>query len=243
MTRINLLPEEYRPIEGTPAARRYTIFVGVALIAALGFLFGFYDLIKLSAARDDAEQLKREEAGLAPQVKQFDTLMAEIRRLETFRDAIGKAWQERMVWSHKLGQLKEIVPSYIWIKQIEFKEPRGGSRSRKATHRGELTMKIVSATDDIDNVTNFFRILTGVMPPLTGPGGKPGFDIGPSLRYAQDFAQLGYGKISRVEFDEVKYEEKVGWETKVTMFVKLLESAKKPRGKTPPRGGAPQARK
>jgi len=225
MTRINLLPEEYRPVEETPVARRYTIFIGVAVVAALLAGLVYFRLILLPPAKETNANLKRERQNLNESVALFDKLAGEIKRLEALRTIVADNWRERVIWSKKLAQLKAIVPSYVWITEIDLEQPRKAGRNRVPS-RGNLILKVISASKDIDNLTNFIRILTGRIPPLTGPGGTPGKDITPSVEFAADFDQLSHNKISLEEFDE-KYEERYGYKTRITLNVKPLEQPKK----------------
>ena len=236
MTRINLLPEEYRPVEETPAARRYTIFIGVAIVAALLAGVVYFRFILLPGARETQENLKRDRQNLNEPVALFDKLVTDIKRLEALRTIVEDQWRERVLWARKLDQLKAIVPRYIWITELNLEEPRKAGR-RRISSRGKLIMKVISASKDMDNPTNFIRILTGRIAPLTGPRGEPGKDITPSVEFAADFDQLSHNKVSLDEFDD-KYEERFGYKTKISLNVKALEQPKKPpviRKKVPPK--------
>jgi hypothetical protein len=166
-------------------------------------------------------------------IKYFDRLKGDVGHLEALREAVSNQWQQRLPWSVKLAQLKAIIPAYVWVTDMEMKMSKAGSPSgqKGPASRGDLTMKIISATDDINNISNFLRILTGELGPLKGSDFMPSTDKTPSVLFAADFDRLAYGRISREMFDEATYVEKAGWKTQVTMYVKPLESLKTPAPK------------
>ena len=234
MTRINLLPEEYRPLSETPAVRRYSIYIGVFVVGVLLSVWGGYGLFRLPAARNTAEALSSQRQAMEPKLEKYDGLVAQIGAIENHRIIIAELWKRRIIWSRKLAQLKSIVPGYVWLQELQLKPAkRQQVRTQKGMpqSRGELVFRVTSATVDIDNMTNFFRILTGVMGPMVGPQFIASPDVAPSVEWARDFVRLAYGRINREDFDQEVYVEKVGWKTDITMYIRpVKEPAKKAGG-------------
>jgi len=236
MTRINLLPEEFRPVEETPLARRMCIFIGVAVIAALLAGVVYFRLIMLPSERSRNDDLVQQRKNMAPAIKEFDRLVREIKTLDALRLVVEENWDQRVMWAQKLSQLKAIVPGYVWITEMDLSQPRQVGRKKKPS-RGILELKVVSASPDLDNLTNFVRILRGLIPPF----GAAKDEISRSIMFARDFDQLSHNNIVLEEFDEGKYLEKLGYKTKVTLNVKAVEQPEKAPLKRKKRKAAPKS--
>ena len=238
MIDINLLPEEFRVVEGTPKPRLVASYLGVAialtLLALLGIQYFAYE-----AELANNEQLTERKAQLEKKAEEYDDVQREIAMLSKRRDVISTVLQKRLIWSPKLDQLIDLIPDYVQLGRITLREPeqtRGAGRG-KAAPQGKLILSCRSNSDDPRFVSNFYRI-------LLGEHAAEGGEIERSREFAQDFLSLGHdgGKLVELEVEEtaVGADEELpeGWEFNITLLYEQPEvekpaaAPKKPKRRT-----------
>ena len=128
MIKINLLPEELRPLEKTPLGRFLVIVCGVAITTTVLFLFLVLQFKTLPAAEAALKAAQDEKARKETEAKVYDALKREIDfynlRITTVKN-IGK---ERYIWSKKLYQLHQVIERSapdIALKQVQISERTG----------------------------------------------------------------------------------------------------------------------
>ncbi len=109
MIRINLLPPEYRKVEGTPVARLVTTVAAVALVAGAVGLWGWYHFAVLAQIREQRAQKEEELASLKAQADRAASLEKELKEYQRRRDTIEKIGASRILWSKKLDELADII--------------------------------------------------------------------------------------------------------------------------------------
>ena len=218
MIDINLLPEEFRVVEGTPKPRLVASYLCVAitliLLALLGIQYFAYE-----AELANNEQLIERKGQLEKKAEEYDDVQREIGQLSKRRDVIATLLQQRLVWSPKLDQLIDLVPDYVQFGRITLRKPeetRGKGRAKTAP-QGKLILSCRSNSEDPRFVSSFYRVLLGERPPDSG-------EIERSLAFARDFVSLGHdgGKLVELEVDETAAdageEPPEGWEFNITLL-------------------------
>ena len=69
MIKVNLLPPEYRKVEGTPVARLATTIAGVFLVACAAAGWGYVHIAMLAQIRDDRDQKEQQLEALTAQAE------------------------------------------------------------------------------------------------------------------------------------------------------------------------------
>lgn len=147
MIQINLLPEEYRPPDGTNMPMFVTIVVGVTLLAVLT---GWY--FKLAAAQANLEshkaRLEQDQAYWQGEDAKVAALKLEINNSLKRQEAIVNISRSKILWSVKFAQLSRIFLRYpkLWVETIAMNQ-EGVT--------GQLSMSCFSEGEDYGPVTNF----------------------------------------------------------------------------------------
>jgi hypothetical protein len=146
MTRINLLPQDYRKKSATPLAVLLPTVGCITLVLALGFGWAwlhFAELSKVEGVRSDLEATLQSKA---PTLQYVASLKEEHADFENRKSTIKEIAISRVLWTKKLDELFDIATNddggsqyLIWLSSLEVKPPLG-ARGKSAT--GEtLTMK------------------------------------------------------------------------------------------------------
>src|SRR5262245_45074524 len=101
MIRVNLLPPEYRKVEGTPIARLVTTVAGVALVAGAAGWWGWYHFAVLTHVRDERTTKEEELSALKAQADRTKQLEKELKEYRRRRDTIENIAASRILWSRK----------------------------------------------------------------------------------------------------------------------------------------------
>jgi len=125
MIRVNLLPPEHRPAQGTPVGRFAAIVGGVLLVVGSGCFYAYTHFVQLTKARE-VKALREEEASNKEQQKERSlALQREIEDYEQRRKAIQTINRNRILWSRKLDQFFDIVAGRdatysAWLDELEI---------------------------------------------------------------------------------------------------------------------------
>jgi hypothetical protein len=109
MIRVNLLPPEHRPAQGTPFGHFVTILASILVALGAGGLWGWTHFVQLPGARDLKAMRQAELDAKAPLVKRSKDLAAELTAYRDRRLAIQTINRSRVLWSQKLDQFFDIV--------------------------------------------------------------------------------------------------------------------------------------
>lgn len=138
MIKINLLPPEYEQVQ---ARREQKVIFGLGGVVLAVVLLGFYAIeakkaaalgAKISEAEND---LKKYQAI----VSQIDQIEADKKRLSAKRDVIRNLNRSRLVYPVFFEDLLPIIPSDIWISNVQI------------TEMGQGQMKVVMASNALSN--------------------------------------------------------------------------------------------
>ncbi len=125
MITINLLPPEYRKVEGTPIARFVATTVGVLVIACAAGAWGYVHFALLDKARDERTLKEDELKSLKDQAERSQALLREFKEYERRRKTIEQIGASRILWSKKLDELADIIHNkgdvkrhIVWLNSI-----------------------------------------------------------------------------------------------------------------------------
>jgi Tfp pilus assembly protein PilN len=131
MIKVNLLPPEYRKVDGPPVARLVALVVGAALTAGSIGAWGYVRLNLLSEAVTAREALDEELAQVKAQAERSAALLSEFKEYQKRRDTIEKIGQSRLLWSRKLDELADVVHNkgdtkqyMVWLGTIRTQAAR-----------------------------------------------------------------------------------------------------------------------
>ncbi|MFC1671751.1 PilN domain-containing protein [Planctomycetota bacterium] len=128
MIRINLLPEELRPLEKTPLGRFLIIVFGVMFSTAALFLFLVLQFKTLPVARQQKASAESTKKQKTVEAKRFDELKKEIDFFKLRIDTVNRISQERYIWSRKLHQLHKVIAEDspdVSLKQVVIEQKAG----------------------------------------------------------------------------------------------------------------------
>jgi len=167
MITINLLPAELRPVERTPLPRFLVIVAGVAAGAVGMFLLVFLHFSWLPRERMSVENLEQVLVSKRTEAAEFQTLSLELSEITQRERALEEIYRSRTVWWQKLDCLCDLVPSYVGLTALNFKEP-AGAPGAQAESAGTLKLECIVAKAEEKRVAAFRRILKGEVPPEWG---------------------------------------------------------------------------
>jgi hypothetical protein len=125
MIRVNLLPPEHRPAQGTPVGRFAAIVGGVVMVVSSGCFYAYTHFVLLTKALE-VKSLREEEVANKEQRKERSlALQKEIDEYQQRRKAIQTINRNRILWSRKLDQFFDLVagrdtPYSAWVEELEI---------------------------------------------------------------------------------------------------------------------------
>ena len=149
MTRINLLPQDYRKRTATPLGVLLPTVGAITVVLVLGFGWAwlhFAELAKVEGVRTDLEATLQSKG---PSLAYVAALKEEHADFENRKSTIKEIASSRVLWTKKLDELFDIATNddggaqyLIWLSSLEVKPPSvGGGRGRTAALGETLTMK------------------------------------------------------------------------------------------------------
>ncbi len=171
MIRINLLPQELRPITRTPLPHIISLAV---LGAALFFMFQVYMSLRgeLSGINTQVAQQEAALELLAATVEEHEELEERKKQLQVMVETIQVILEDRTVWSEHLHQLATLTPENIWYKRIRLtsrrfteerprQDPRTGqTRIERETHERLVLELSGYAVDDETGLSSTATLAT-----------------------------------------------------------------------------------
>ncbi len=126
--RVNLLPEDLRPVERTPLIRLVAILIGVAL--TVGVLFVDLNIHlrmwpDVLTRKKTAQKLLNDKKKLA---ERYDELEKEIGYYRLRIDTVKKIARGRYLWSRKLYQLHKVIAEKapdVALRRLEVRSSQG----------------------------------------------------------------------------------------------------------------------
>ena len=139
LTKINLLPQEYRKREMTPLRVFLPIVTALALVVAAGFFWGWLHFAALARVTSDRDTLSGVYASKLPTLAYLDSLRKEDAVYKQRGDTIAEIAASRTLWCKKLDQLCDVIVDddggeryLVRLDQMTVKEPtRRSVRSRR----------------------------------------------------------------------------------------------------------------
>jgi Tfp pilus assembly protein PilN len=176
MIKVNLLPPEYRKVEGTPVARLAITVAGVAAVACSAGWWGYYHMAVLDKVR--AERMQQEEnlAAAKAQAERSQSLLREFKEYQRRRDTIETIGSSRLLWSKKLDELADVIHNkgdskrhLVWLNQIRSQGGRfATSPCQLVIHGwsgGEQFHRLSNFNEDLKKTPDFSEDFISVDPP------------------------------------------------------------------------------
>lgn len=176
MIKINLLPPEYRKVDGTPVARLLATIAGVFLVACAAGGWGYVHMGMLAQVREERVHKEEELATLKAQAERSQALQKEFKEYQRRRETIEKIGASRMLWSRKLDEMADLIHNkgdtkrhLVWLSQIRTSPGRMGPVSPaelviKGWSGGDQSRKLSDFNSDIKH-SEFFDDCIAVDPP------------------------------------------------------------------------------
>jgi Tfp pilus assembly protein PilN len=179
MIKVNLLPPEYRVVEGTPVARLAVTITGVVLVAAAAGYWGYVHMGVLAQVRDERIQKEEELASLKAQAERSQALLKEFKEYQRRRETIEKIGAQRILWSRKLDEFADLVNNkgdtkrhLVWLSTIRTQSGRLPISpiclNIHGWSAGDMSRKLSDFNSDIKNSEDFFADCFRVDPPEGG---------------------------------------------------------------------------
>ena len=109
MIRVNLLPPEYRKVDGPPIGRVVALVVGAFLVTSAVGGWGYVHFGLLSDAEKQREEKEEDLQQLRRMAERSQALLAEFTEYQRRRETIEKIGASRILWSRKLDELSDII--------------------------------------------------------------------------------------------------------------------------------------
>jgi Tfp pilus assembly protein PilN len=217
MIRIDLLPQEYRKAERTPAGILFAT-MGLAALISTTLAAGAYAWFGVvGKARADVQVAQETFDSKKALTVYADKLEAEKQEYTARLDHIKKFGDSRIVWTKKLDQLASLVDSpaeenrhTVWLEKLEMRMNGGRNQGVK--------MKGHSATAEVKKLSNFHRDLA-------------------SGAFFTDF--IGISNPAGKVLSEEEYSPAESWEFE---FALALEGAEEEKNAPPAKAEAPASK-
>lgn len=117
MIRINVLPEELRPIKRTPLPHLLSVLVLLAAMAGMVLMFGA-KAAEIAGVRAELVRAEGELDELRDVVEQYNALSKQKQQLEVKISVIQEILRDRLIWSEQLHRLAMLTPDNFWYRRI-----------------------------------------------------------------------------------------------------------------------------
>jgi hypothetical protein len=175
MIKVNLLPPEYRKVDGTPIGRLVATIAAVTMVTAAGGYWAYSHFQLLAQVREDRIEQEVQLATVKAQAERSKALLAEFKEYERRRTTIEQIGASRILWSKKLDEFSDIIQNkgdvkrhLVWLNNIRTQGSTSGGGPVLAFHgwsAGDMSRKLSDFNSDIKNAEEFFADCTRVSPP------------------------------------------------------------------------------
>jgi len=193
MIKVNLLPPEFRKVEGTPIARFVALVAGVFLTASALSGWAYVHFGMLKEVRDERIALQEDLVQKQALADRSEALANEFKEYQKRRDTIEKIGDGRVLWSRSLDLLADLIHNegdttrhQVWLRDISTGRGGGSSKLRfKGFSGGEEWSRLSDFHRDLKDSEDFFSAFSGIDAPA---GKRRKFDDGRLPVFAVEFA-------------------------------------------------------
>lgn len=133
MIRINLLPRALRKKQGMPLPQFLAVLGVLAVFGGLFYLVTKYEFDIIPNLTMKRDNLQRSRATLTEQVKELQTIRAEIAKRTDYVEAVRTLYRNRTIWAKILANFKSIIDRdptmneynpgmrYLWLTKFTGK--------------------------------------------------------------------------------------------------------------------------
>ncbi len=174
MIQVNLLPPEYRKVEGTPVARLVAVLAGVFITATAVSVWGYVHFAILAKEQTKRAQMEEELVSLQALATRSQALLTEFKEYQARRGTIESIGKSRVLWSKKLDEFADVVHNkgdkkrhLVWFSGVRTGAPRGpgsaGVLSVDGWSGGDYT-RLADFSEDVQK-SEFFEDFMSIDPP------------------------------------------------------------------------------
>ena len=138
MTRINLLPAEWRKKEMTPLATLIPVLVGVTLVVGVGFFWGWLHFAELSSAETARDEVQSIRETLAGSLQYAAKLKIEEGEYKNRQATIESIRASRVPWTRKLDEFWDVITDDDGGKKYMVRLDSLSVRAPQAKKKDEL---------------------------------------------------------------------------------------------------------
>ena len=175
MIRVNLLPAEYRKVDGTPVARFVAVIAGVFITATAMSVWGYVHFGMLSEVKVRRAQMEEELVQYQALASRSQSLLAEFKEYQRRRETIEQIAKGRILWSKKLDEWADLLHNkgdrerhLVWLASIRSEAPTGpGSGGAMAVDGWSGWEELARLSDFRQDVmdSEFFQDFHSIDPP------------------------------------------------------------------------------
>lgn len=167
LTRINLLPPEYRKKERTPLRTLLPVLASVTVSVAACAFWAWLHFGQLAEARVEHQGLDDSLKQKKPRLAYLQSLRTEKAEYEDRAKTILDIAASRVPWTKKLDQFYSVVADdgggenyLIWLENFEVKPPdsRTAARDKKSSEGEKVTfsgLSFAGVSDDTEPLARF----------------------------------------------------------------------------------------
>jgi Tfp pilus assembly protein PilN len=217
MIKVNLLPQEYRKAEATPA-KQFLSTIGAVVLALAMLVFWGYKYTELESRKGALAQKKEQIENQKSSLQLSKDLQDALKDFKARFDKIDEVANNRIVLSRKLDELWEILDKprlpnryEVWLTAMSFTvNPGGGGARGKKAVGGQVQIGGTSA-GKMHRLADFHDDMSG-------------------SEFFKDFGEISPPWGSREELEGDR-EPKEGWTFRFNMSLKPLKDLYNDRDK------------
>jgi Tfp pilus assembly protein PilN len=155
--RVNLLPEDRRPVERTPLPRLAVFVFGSLLVMIEVMVVIFYVAVAIPDRKRNLDNLEKNIPSWKAKALQVDEMEKEADKLQKRMDAVLELYKKRRTWARTFERLRECVPDAVWLRKLQLKGDADGGVAMEieASVSGQSTRKMY------DDISAFMKKLEG----------------------------------------------------------------------------------
>lgn len=217
MRPVNLIPAEERHDSQSPLRTGPLpyILVGALALAVLGVSMLVLTGNEIAERKDEVTTLKREDAAAQAHAQRLAAYVQFAEMREQRLATIASLADSRFDWERVMRELSKILPSDVWLTNLEASAGGGGSEGAASGIAGpslqisgcasgqEGVAGFVTALKEIDGVTRV-GVETSTVEPPEGEGGGGSEGCGPGLAEFQMIAAFDAAPVPLDEAEEAE---------------------------------------
>ena len=221
MTRINLLPVEWRKKQMTPLATLLPALAILTLIVGASFFWGWLHFAELAKLESERDELSTTKNTLQGQLRYVQSLKGEQQEYRKREETIQLIRASRVPWTRKLDELWDVVVDddngrrfLVQLDELSVKPPRNAAVARRGRKKNPVGDTVVFkgvcfSSEDALKAYNIFHE-----------------SVKQSEFFRADFLSINHPEGKAVDFDDGLVPSR-GWEVDVELKMRARQAEKK----------------